>query len=147
MTSLKRIQREIIMLESTPVAGVSVTPDESNLLSWAGTIKPSAESPYKGGTFKFSMVFPDNFPFKAPSVKFLTKIYHPGVNEQGEICVTILKDDWKPTINVSTILTTIADKINNPSPDDPFEPEAAQLLRENKPKFLATAKEWTKKYA
>ncbi|EJD52893.1 UBC-like protein, partial [Auricularia subglabra TFB-10046 SS5] len=125
--------------------GVSVTPDETNLFNWTGAIKPNPDSPYKGGTFKFKMVFPDNYPFKAPSVTFTTKIYHPGVNEEGQICVTLLKDDWKPTISVPTILGTIAEKINNPSPDDPFEPEIAQLLKEDRPKFLATAKDWTKK--
>jgi len=37
--------------------------------------------------------------------------------------------------------------VNNPSPDDPFEPDIAALLKNDKTKFLATAKEWTKKYA
>ncbi|KZV85120.1 UBC-like protein [Exidia glandulosa HHB12029] len=147
MTAIRRIQRELAQLEASPIVGVSVTPDESNLFNWAGTIKPSSESPYKGGTYKFTLVFPENFPFKAPNVKFTTKIYHPGINEQGEICVTLLKDDWKPSISVVTILNTIAEKINNPSPDDPFEPEIAQQLKEDKPKFLQTAKEWVKKYA
>ena len=40
---------------------------------------------------------------------------------------------------------TIQDKLNNPSPDDPFEPEIGALLKNDKPKFLAAAKEWTKK--
>lgn len=44
-----------------------------------------------------------------------------------------------------TVLITIQDKVNNPSPDDPFEPDIAVLLKNDKAKFLATAKEWTKK--
>ena len=44
-----------------------------------------------------------------------------------------------------TVLITIQDKLNNPSPDDPFEPDIAVLLKNDKAKFLATAKEWTKK--
>lgn len=62
------------------------------------------------------------------------------------------------------MLSTILDKVNNPSPDDPFEPEIAavsgglavqrmhtsdgtslKLLKNDESKFLATAKEWTKK--
>jgi ubiquitin-protein ligase len=43
------------------------------------------------------------------------------------------------------VLITIQDKVNNPSPDDPFEPDIAVLLKNDKAKFLATAKEWTKK--
>ena len=45
----------------------------------------------------------------------------------------------------STVLITIQDKVNNPSPDDPFEPDIAVLLKNDKAKFLTTAKEWTKK--
>jgi len=45
----------------------------------------------------------------------------------------------------SPVLITIQDKVNNPSPDDPFEPDIAVLLKNDKAKFLATAKEWTKK--
>lgn len=44
-----------------------------------------------------------------------------------------------------TVLITIQDKVNNPSPDDPFDPEIATLLKNDKAKFLATAKEWTHK--
>lgn len=44
-----------------------------------------------------------------------------------------------------TVLITIQDKVNNPSPDDPFEPDIAVLLKNDKAKFLATSKEWTKK--
>ncbi|KAF9646276.1 UBC-like protein [Thelephora ganbajun] len=90
---------------------------------------------------------PENFPFKAPSVKFTTKIYHPGINDEGHICVPVLRDQWKPTVSLSSVLITIQDKVNNPSPDDPFEPDIAVLLKNDKAKFLATAKEWTKKYA
>lgn len=44
-----------------------------------------------------------------------------------------------------TVLITIQDKVNNPSPDDPFEPEIGAVLKNDKSKFLTTAKEWTKK--
>ena len=54
---------------------------------------------------------------------------------------TYLLADVRPL----TVLVTIQDKVNNPSPDDPFEPDIAVLLKNDKAKFLATAKEWTKK--
>lgn len=64
-----------------------------------------------------------------------------------------------------SVLRTIQDKLNNPSADDPFEPDIAavsrvryqsmaaglisivelQLLKNDEAKFLATAREWTKK--
>ncbi|OJT07252.1 hypothetical protein TRAPUB_1881 [Trametes pubescens] len=46
-----------------------------------------------------------------------------------------------------SVLRTIQDKLNNPSADDPFEPDIAALLKNDESKFLATARDWTKKYA
>ncbi|KAK0199216.1 ubiquitin-conjugating enzyme/RWD-like protein, partial [Desarmillaria ectypa] len=106
-----------------------------------------SDSPYKGGTFHFTMALPQNFPFKAPTVTFSTKIYHPGINEEGNICIPVLRDEWKPSVTLSSVLSVIQEKINNPSTEDPFEPDIAALLKNDKSKFLATAKEWTKKYA
>lgn len=59
----------------------------------------------------------------------------------------ILRDEWKPSVTLSTVLVVIQEKVNNPSADDPFEPDIAALLKTDKAKFLATAKEYTKKYA
>ncbi|KAG6874077.1 hypothetical protein C0995_006934 [Termitomyces sp. Mi166 len=44
------------------------------------------------------------------------------------------------------VLAIIQEKLNNPSADDPFEPRIAAVLKNDKNRFLATAKEWTKKY-
>ncbi|KAJ8522916.1 hypothetical protein ONZ45_g585 [Pleurotus djamor] len=144
MAALRRIQKELRDLSSNPIEGLTVTPSEENLFDWKCSIKATPESPYAKGTFNFDLELPQNFPFKAPTVKFTTKIYHPGINEEGAICVPILRDEWKPSVTLSSVLITIQDKLNNPSPDDPFEPDIAALLKNDKPKFLATAKEYTK---
>jgi len=147
MTALRRIQKELSDLNAKPLQNVTFVVDETNILNWSVTIKASADGPYKGGKFIFDLKFDQQFPFKAPDVKFRTKIYHPGINEEGAICLLLLKDEWKPAISLSRVLTTIQEKLNNPSPDDPFNPDIAAELKDNKAKFLATAKEWTKKYA
>ncbi|KAF8894698.1 ubiquitin-conjugating enzyme/RWD-like protein, partial [Infundibulicybe gibba] len=123
-----------------------------------------SDSPYKGGTFHFTITLPQAFRSKPLpyGVTFTTKIYHPGINDEGSICVPVLRNDWKPTVTLSSggfqtnlyralvsqtcqVLAIIQEKVNNPSPDDPFEPEIAALLKDDKPKFYNTAREWTKK--
>ncbi|VDB99949.1 unnamed protein product [Peniophora sp. CBMAI 1063] len=147
MTALRRIQKELRDITNKPIDGVSVSPLDDNLFVWNCAIKADSDSPYKGGTYKFKLEIPENFPFKAPAVTFQTKIYHPGINEEGAICVPILRDEWKPTITMSTVLSVIQEKVNNPLPEDPFMPDIAAQLKDNKTAFLATAKDWTKKYA
>ncbi|KIJ30302.1 hypothetical protein M422DRAFT_228557 [Sphaerobolus stellatus SS14] len=145
--STKRINKELADLNKNPLAGLTIDVNEDNIYEWSGQIKAAADSPYKGGTYHFNLVFPKDFPFRAPAVTFKTKIYHPGFDEEGHICIPVLRDQWKPTVTIPAILRTIQDKLNNPSPEDPFDPEIAALLRDNKTKFLSTAKEWVKKYA
>ncbi|KAH7889251.1 ubiquitin-conjugating enzyme [Phlebopus sp. FC_14] len=147
MTALRRIQKELKDINERPIDGISVEPAEDNLFVWNCTVKGTSESPYKNGTFRFRIELPTNFPFKAPTVIFQTKVYHPGINEEGQICVPILRDEWKPSVTLSTVLAVIQEKLNNPSPDDPYEPEIAALLKTDKAKFLAAAREYTKKYA
>lgn len=38
---------------------------------------------------------------------FLTKIFHPNVSASGEICVNVLKRDWKPDLGLRHVLTVI----------------------------------------
>ena len=35
---------------------------------------------------------------------FITKIFHPNVAKNGEICVNTLKKDWKPDLGIKHIL-------------------------------------------
>ncbi|KAG8859779.1 hypothetical protein FRB91_006898 [Serendipita sp. 411] len=144
-TALRRIGKEARDLTNTPIEGITISPKEENLFEWDIVIAGPPSSPYKGGNFKVKVVFPENFPFKAPTLTFVTKVYHPGINEEGQICVPVLRDEWKPTITLSTVLHIVYDKLANPSPDDPYEADIAALLKSDKPKFTSTAKEWTKK--
>lgn len=147
MTALRRIQKELRDIAAKPVDGINVEPENDNLFVWNCTMKGGNDSPYKGGTFRFKLELPPTFPFKAPSVTFQTKVYHPGINEEGHICVPILREEWKPSVTLSTVLAVIQEKVNNPSPDDPFEPDIAMVLKNDRARFLATAKEYIKKYA
>ncbi|KAJ1309679.1 hypothetical protein OPQ81_006443 [Rhizoctonia solani] len=147
MANLRRAGKEIQALQKSPIAGLTVAPEEENIMLWNCSIKARDESPYKKGTFKFKVELPPEYPFKAPIVTFQTKIYHPGINEEGQICLPLLRDEWKPATSMSTVLSTILEKVNNPSPEDPYEPAIAAQLKDNKSEFLAKAQEWTKQYA
>ncbi|KAG8923300.1 hypothetical protein FRC03_009399 [Tulasnella sp. 419] len=147
MTALRRIGKELNDLNLRPIQGVNVSPKDDNLFLWDCWVKGPEDSPYYGGKFRFTIQFPENFPFKAPVVTFSTRIYHPGFNEEGHICLPMLRDEWKPAITIPTVLRAIQDKIGKPSADDPFDTEVAMILKNDEEKFKTTAREWVKKYA
>ena len=79
-------------------------------------LKGPADSLYAGGKFVVNIDFSDNYPFKCPNMKFVTKIYHPNVKtETGEICAEAIKNSWVPTLNANYIIRMLQELIENPS--------------------------------
>ena len=76
------------------------------------------DSYWYGGKYEFSINIPDAYPFEPPRVKCLTKIYHPNIDFKGNVCLNILKEDWKPTLNVSTVLAGVYFLFTDPNPND-----------------------------
>jgi ubiquitin-protein ligase len=57
-------------------------------------VQGAAGTVYQGLTFRLSLGFTSDYPFKAPTVKFETPCFHPNVDTYGNICLDILKDKW-----------------------------------------------------
>ena len=82
---------------------------------------------YEGATYKLSLKFPQNYPYAAPTVKFETPCFHPNVDQHGNICLDILKEEWSAIYNVSTILISIQSLLGEPNNASPLNPYAAQV--------------------
>ena len=146
--ALKRIQKELIDLGKDPPANCSAGPlDEKDQFKWQATIMGPDDSPYAGGVFFLNIHFPTDYPFKPPKMNFVTRIYHCNISSNGSICLDILKDQWSPALTISKVLLSISSLLTDANPDDPFVPEIARLLKTDKVKHDANAREWTRKYA
>jgi ubiquitin-conjugating enzyme E2 A len=76
-----------------------------------------AETPFEDGTFKLLLTFDEQYPNKPPTVKFLSRMFHPNVYANGELCLDILQNRWSPTYDVAAILTSIQSLLPDPNPN------------------------------
>ena len=95
------------------------------------------------------MNFPPEYPFKPPKVLFKTKIYHPNISEEGQVCLPIITaENWKPATKAHQIILALKSLIEEPEPSaGPLRGDVAEVFTKNKDKFNATAQEYVQKYA
>ncbi|KAG7234057.1 hypothetical protein INR49_005964 [Caranx melampygus] len=86
-------------------------------------------------TFKLLIEFSEEYPNKPPTVRFVSRMFHPNVYADGSICLDILQNRWSPTYDVSSILTSIQSLLDEPNPNSPANSQAAQLYQENKREY------------
>jgi len=105
-------------------------------------------APYNKGAFLVDINFPAEYPFKPPKINFRTKIYHPNVDEKGQVCLPIIQaDNWKPATKTEQVIQSLLDLISEPEPDHPLRADLAEEFTKDKKKFLKNAEEFTKKHA
>mmetsp|Transcript_14688 Transcript_14688/g.25931 ORF Transcript_14688/g.25931 Transcript_14688/m.25931 type:complete len:103 (+) Transcript_14688:28-336(+) len=75
---------------------------------------------------------------KRPKVLCHTKIYHPNINLEGNVCLNILREDWKPVLDINAVIYGLIYLFYEPNPGDPLNHEAAALFRDNPEQFKRT---------
>lgn len=118
-----------------------------NAYLWQIALPGPDHTPYFGGTFVVRLVFPEDYPFHAPDVRFETKIYHPNINHLGETCIGIIKNDWKPSVTAMDVILGVLQLLREPNADDPLVPEIAKIYKNDNTLYNSNAEEWTHKYA
>ncbi|CAF0754535.1 unnamed protein product [Didymodactylos carnosus] len=111
-----------------------IHPDPNNLLDFNLTFTPD-EGLYKGGQFKFLFKVPTEYPHSPPKVKCTQKIYHPNIDLEGNVCLNILREDWKPVLTINAVIYGLIFLFVEPNADDPLNKEAAEVLKNNKRTF------------
>jgi len=142
-SAVRALAMEYKSLQEEPVEGFRVKlMNDDNLFEWMVAIFGPPDTLYQGGYFKAHMKFPHDYPYSPPSIRFLTKVWHPNVYENGDLCISILHppvDDpqsgelpcerWNPTQNVRTILLSVISLLNEPNTYSPANVDASVMYR------------------
>ena len=150
MTSrtVNRITKELEKITKDPPGNCAAClKNEDNIFEWTGTILGPEDSPYADGVFFLDIKFPTDYPYTPPKVIFKTKIYHPNVDSNGNICLDILRDEWSSVLTISKLLLSICSLLTDPNPDDPLDKEIASQYKNDINAFNITARQYTLNFA
>jgi hypothetical protein len=83
----RRLLKDLQRIQKEAGEEIIAAPRENNLLQWTASIEGIEKTPWEGGLYQLRLDFSENYPNKAPSVRFLTKMFHPNIYNDGRICL------------------------------------------------------------
>ncbi|CAL4147492.1 unnamed protein product, partial [Meganyctiphanes norvegica] len=110
-------------------------PDPDDLLNFKLIIAPD-----EGGNLTQYHIFSyrecTNFGNSRPHVtRCESQVYHPNIDLEGNVCLNILREDWKPVLTINSIVYGLQYLFLEPNPEDPLNKEAAEVLQNNRRLF------------
>jgi len=148
MAATRRLQKELTDLQNANMKTFTkiTLPNDGNMLQWQGLLMPDKD-PYRKGAFRIQIDFPAEYPFKPPKLTFLTPIYHPNVDEKGQVCLPIITpENWKPATKTEQVIGALVNLVNEPEPSHPLRAELAEEYNKDRKKFMKNAEEHAKKH-
>lgn len=123
--------------------------DDSDIFQWQAYIKGPPETPFEGGTFELEFIVPKTYPLQPPTVRFVTKVFHPNIHfKTGEICLDLLKSAWSAVYTLQSVCRSIIALLAHPEPDSPLNCDCGNLLRSGDARgYRSMAKMYTRLYA
>lgn len=61
--------------------------------------------------------------------------YHPNIDAEGNVCLNILREDWKPVLTITSVIFGLSYLFLDPTPEDPLNKEAAAVMRDDPQRF------------
>ena len=111
---------------------VTLNVDQANIMVFQMTmdLARETESMWCGGKYNFTVRVPPEYPHKPPVVHCDTPVYHPNIDTDGNVCLNILRADWKPVLDIGNVIMGLIFLFLEPNPNDPLNHEAAAEFRD-----------------
>jgi ubiquitin-conjugating enzyme E2 N len=142
----RRLIKEVEKVKTDKTINVEIECHEDNTRYFKMYIYGPKDTPYEGGKFELELFYNDDYPQKPPRVRFVTKIYHPNVDQIGRICLDILKEKWSPVIQMRTLALSLSALLQTPNFDDPLDVSVAKHFQNKPDEAKELAKKWVVDY-
>uniref|UniRef100_A0A023FAT8 E2 NEDD8-conjugating enzyme n=1 Tax=Triatoma infestans TaxID=30076 RepID=A0A023FAT8_TRIIF len=109
---------------------------------------------WHGGKFWFHIYITEEYNMAPPTVKCETKLWHPNISEEGEICLSLLRQNsidglgWAPTRRLKDVIwglnSLFTDLLNF---EDPLNISAAELYVKDREAFKTKVRDYILQYS
>ncbi|XP_023543482.1 ubiquitin-conjugating enzyme E2 22-like [Cucurbita pepo subsp. pepo] len=140
---IKQLAKELKSLDESPPEGIKVGVNDDDFSTIFADIEGPVGTPYENGLFRMKLILSHDFPYSPPKGYFLTKIFHPNIATNGEICVNTLKKDWNPSLGLRHVLTVVRCLLIEPFPESALNEQAGKMLLENYDEYARHARLYT----
>ncbi|GAB2227890.1 hypothetical protein Droror1_Dr00009718 [Drosera rotundifolia] len=140
---VKQLAKELKNLDETPPEGIKVGVNDDDFSTIYADIDGPAGTPYENGVFRMKLILSRDFPHSPPKGYFLTKIFHPNIANNGEICVNTLKKDWSPSLGLRHVLLVVRCLLIEPFPESALNEQAGKMLLEDYEEYARLARLYT----
>ncbi|KAJ6640381.1 Ubiquitin-conjugating enzyme E2 S [Pseudolycoriella hygida] len=145
--TIRQVVKEMHEISLNSPEGIKVQINDADVTDIHALIQGPEGTPYAGGVFRVKLQLAKDFPASPPKAFFKTRIFHPNVSSNGEICVNTLKRDWKPDLGIKHILLTIKCLLIVPNAESALNEEAGKMLLDRYDDYSQRAKMMTEIHA
>jgi ubiquitin-conjugating enzyme E2 Z len=132
--TINRLLKDIKQIIKNPLIeqGIYYIHDDTDMLKGYAMIIGPSDTPYFGGFYFFKLIYPPDYPYSPPIVKYYTNHntnnntirFNPNLYTCGKVCVSILNtwrgEQWSSCQTISTILLTLCTLLcKNPLLNEP----------------------------
>ena len=134
----KRLRSDFKRLCENPPYGIAACPrftTRSNLWEWDAVVIGPRDSPWEDGEFLIEMKFPTTYPFDPPSVRFVTYILHPNIDEDGYVHFGDSPErhgNHYVVMDVASFLMNVQALLDDPNLEEAANEDVANLYKTNK---------------
>ena len=129
-TTINRLLKDIKNIIKNPLTdqGIYYSHDDTDMLKGYAMIIGPSDTPYFGGYYFFEIIYPYDYPYSPPVVKYCTNgdniRFNPNLYVCGKVCISLLNtwegEQWTSCQTISTVLLTLCTLLcSNPLLNEP----------------------------